>query len=119
MNTTASFPEIDTADVAEAAEEHALAALREMHFTMVHSRTEAPGSPGIKAWKGTQHILVQINAAVAPHEPAALNLQERHELRHRAADAGAVAWEARVVLGPGMELVRLEWWPLGLDGMRE
>ena len=103
---------IGTLDVGEVAVEHAICALRRLHFSNIRHRTGAGGSTILEAWTGSQHILVRVNPAVAPAEPAELSPDEKQELRQRAADAGGEAWEARVVVGPDSEPLGLEWWPL-------
>ena len=99
-------------DIEAVADEYVVAALRKLHFSIVRLHTKAPGPTAIEAWAGTQHLFMHVNAAVAPVEPGALTPEQRQELRQRAARADGEAWEAAVVLGAGMELVRLDWWPL-------
>ena len=106
--------ETDTAvaDLDEAAERHVIAALRKLHFSVMRRRSEGSGPTTVEAWSGTQHVFMHVDAALAPGEPAGLTPAGKQELRERAARAGGEAWEAKVVLGPGLELERLDWGPL-------
>ncbi|MBZ5590139.1 MAG: hypothetical protein LAO05_16415 [Acidobacteriia bacterium] len=111
---------IATLELEEVAEEHAVGALRKLHFSIMRRWTPvAAGSAILEAWTGSQHIFVRVNAAVAPAEPASLSPDEKQELRQRAARTDGEAWEARVVVGPDGELVQLEWWPLERSGAGE
>jgi hypothetical protein len=101
-----------TLKVDEVAEGHAIGALGKLHFSIMRRWPGAAGSAILEAWTGSQNISVRVNAAIAPAEPAKLSPDEKQELRQRAVRAGGEAWEARVFVGPDMELVRLEWWPL-------
>ncbi len=103
---------VATLEVEEAAEACVVAALRRLHLTVVQPASNAPGVVIIEAWKTTQHILLEVKAAVARDKPVDLTPQEKRDLRQRATRAGAEPWEAKVVLGPDGELVGLDWWPV-------
>lgn len=96
----------------EVAETCAADALRKMGFTIVRSGVRAPVAELIEAWKGRQHVVVRVNAAVSPSKPQPLTIEDEKELRRRAKRTGGQAWEARVLLGADLELVQLEWRPL-------
>lgn len=99
-------------DIDDAAARHAIAALRKLHFTVVQPSTKGADPMTIEAWKGGRHALVHVAAAIAPDEPSLLTPDARRAFREEAARAGAEAWEARIVMSPGLEIVRLDWWPL-------
>jgi hypothetical protein len=99
-------------EVDEVAEGYVVAALRKQHFSIVRLQTKAPGLATIEAWTGTHHIFMHVTAAVSPDEPGALTPDEKQELQQRAVRVNAEVWEAVVVLGPDMELLQLDWWPL-------
>ncbi|TAM45859.1 MAG: hypothetical protein EPN53_14295 [Acidobacteria bacterium] len=103
---------IATLQAEEVAEQHVAASLRELGFTIIRSGARAPVAELIEAWKARQRVVVRVNTTVSPAEPRPLTLQEEHELRQRAKRAGGQAWEARVSVGPDLELIRLEWRPL-------
>ena len=111
---------IATLEPDEVAEEHVVGALRKLHFSIMRRWTPVgAGSAILEAWTDSQHIFVWVNAAVAPAGPAKLSPDEKQELRQRAARGNGQAWEARVVVGPDRELVRLEWRPLERSGAGE
>ena len=99
-------------DIEGAADEYVVAALRKQHFSIVRLEPKAPGPAAIEAWTGTHHILMHVTAGASPDEPSVLTPDEKQELRQRAARVNAEVWEAVVVLGPDMELLQLDWWPL-------
>lgn len=99
-------------DIEGVAEEFVIAALRKQHFSIVRLLPRAPGPAAIEAWMGAHHILMHVTAAASPDEPVALTPDEKQELQQRAARVNAQVWEAVVVLGPEMELLKLDWWPL-------
>ncbi len=94
------------------AEDYVIAALRRLHCTIVRRVCDGEGPSPIEAWKTTEHLLLSVRSAVAPETPLELSPKEERELRQLAARANAEPWAAKVVLGPEMELVELDWWPL-------
>lgn len=111
MNALES-PPAAVLDVEAAAAKHVTAALRRYGCTV---QRQAGGTVGLlqaDVWKGTQHLLMCLLAAVAPSEPTALTADEARAFRLEAQRANADPWVAYVVLDPGMELKRLDWRPL-------
>jgi hypothetical protein len=105
-----------TLGVEEVAEACVVAALRRMHFSIVQRHVKQPGPARIEAWMGRQRVLVQVNTTVSPAEPHPLTSAEEQSLRRWAARAGGQPWEARLFLGPDLEVLRLDWRPLELEG---
>jgi len=99
-------------EVEEVAQACVIAALRKLHFSVVQRDATLPGPGAIEAWKGMNRIFVKVNMAVSPAEPRSLTHDQEENLRNRAARADSQAWEARVLLGPDLELAHLEWRPL-------
>ena len=103
---------VTTIDVEAVARTAVVAALRQLHLTVVGDGSTPADESVIEAWKGKEHILVLVNAAVAPDAPGELAAAQELDLLRRAARADAEAWEARVQLGPDMTLRRLDWRPI-------
>ena len=103
-------------EVGDAAESHVIAALRGLRFSLVLADGGGHGPAAISAWKGKQRILVQVNAAVSPAKLRPFTPDEEQSLRHQAAQAGAQAWEAQVILNRDLGLIDLQWRPLELGG---
>jgi hypothetical protein len=101
-----------TPEVEGIAEEYVVAALRMMHFSIVLPDGGGHGTAVINAWKGKQRVLVKLNIAVSPAEPCSLTPVEEQDLRHQAAQTCGQPWEARVLLNPDLDLVKLEWRPV-------
>ena len=103
---------IATLEVGEVAEACVVDALRKLGFTIVQPGARSTGAKVIEAWKARQRIVVHVNTTVSPAAPPSLTFEEEQSLRRRATRAGGQAWEARVFLGPDLELVQVEWRPL-------
>jgi hypothetical protein len=103
---------IATLEAEEAAMACVAAALRRLHFSVAQRDPKSPGAAGIEAWKGTQRIVVHVTTIVSPARPQPLTHDEEQEPRRQASRADGQPWEARVLLGPDLELVQLEWRPL-------
>ncbi len=67
--------------------------------------TLAPGSTDIEAQSSTKRLLVQVKTAVCPTDPDRLSAKEEKRITSRAARLGAQAWEARVQVGPNLDLI--------------
>ena len=99
-------------DVYAAAEDHVLAALRRLHFTIVKRANRITSPHVVEAWTGSYHVFMHVSAAVDPDQPPVLTPEERRTLQQRARSAGGEAWGAKVVLQPDRQLAWLDWRPL-------
>ena len=111
MNALES-PPAAVLDVEAAAALHLVAALRRSGCTVQRQAVGTVGLLQADVWRGTQHLLMCLLAAVAPSEPTALTADEARTFRLEAQRANADPWVACVVLGAEMELRRLDWRPL-------
>ncbi|MBZ5589661.1 MAG: hypothetical protein LAO05_13975 [Acidobacteriia bacterium] len=107
---------VATLEVDEVAEANVLAALRKLHYSIVQHDLKDPRGTRIEAWRGRQRIFALLNTVVSPAELRPLTLEEEQSLRCKAVRAGGQPWEVRVFLKSDLQLVRLEWRPLGLQG---
>lgn len=99
-------------DVEAAAAKHLTAALRRHGCTVHRQAVGAAGLLQADVWKGTEHLLMCLLAAVAQNEPTALTTDEAKAFRLEAQRSNADPWVAHIVLGPEMELHWLDWRPL-------
>jgi len=97
------------AQIGQAGEAAAVAALKKEGWTIAVWNTQAPGATDIEASSGAKKLLVQVKTAVSPDVPANLSSGEERSITSRAARIGADAYEARVVLGQTLSTVRVDW----------
>ena len=90
--------------VCEAGQAAVIAELERLGFSVVRLHTLKPGAKAIEAASRDARRLVQVKAVVAPNMTVPLSPQEGRELKARARNLGAGAWEARLHLTPRLEL---------------
>ncbi len=112
MSEQSASAGVEIPDVAAIAEEYVAEGLQRIHCRIAQHDHAVSGAPILRAWSGPLQIFMQVMAAVAPAEPAGISPDDECELRKRAAPVQGEAWVANVVLGPDLELVGLDWWPL-------
>jgi Holliday junction resolvase-like predicted endonuclease len=92
-----------------AGERAAVSWLEDKGFTILKWDTRSPGSTDIEAESG-KHLLVQVRTAVQPEDPPSLTSEEEDDIKSRAADKEAEAWEARVQLDSNLHLLgKIKW----------
>jgi Holliday junction resolvase-like predicted endonuclease len=91
-------------DIGQAGERSVVHWLTSHGFTIQEWNTQAPGSTDIRATAGGKTLLVQVKSAVAPSQPTTLSPQEETNIKARAANLKAEAWEATVLLTASLQL---------------
>lgn len=98
-----------SAQIGQAGEAAAVAALKKKGWTITTWNTQAPGSTDIEAASGSKKLLVQVKAAVSPDVPANLSGEEERNIKSRATRIGADAYEVRIALNQALSPVSLNW----------
>jgi len=81
-------------------------------FTIVKWDATSPGSKNIEAKSGSArvHLLVQVRTSIQPEDPASLTSSEEEDIKSRATQIEAEAWEARVQLDSNLQLLgKIRW----------
>jgi len=95
--------------------------LEEKGFTVVKWHAESPGPRNIEAKSGSAqvHLLVQVRTSVQPEDPPSLTSSEEEDIKSRATQIGAEAWEARVQLDSNLQLLgKIKWRKLFPEGFQ-
>ena len=91
-------------EIGRAGEGHAITWLKtEGYSVKLNSQPHSPTT--IEAQSDSKRLLVQVITTVYPNTPNRLSAEEEKLLTSRATELGAQAWEARVQIGPKLELV--------------
>jgi Holliday junction resolvase len=79
-------------------------------FTIVKWAAESPGSKNIEAKSGNQLLLIQVKSSVQQEDSSPLTSAEEEDIKSRATEIGAEAWEARVQLASSLQLLgKIKW----------